>query len=234
MKYYLHDSNSFHDEKIYKLYMEFGYEGLGVFYTFLEKIAQQEKPVNEEVIKKQLNIRKRLSKVWDFMKQIGLISIKNGEVFNENLINFAESYQIKKEKTRKKVSEWRDKQKDSEDVTDYVPVSNPPKVKLSKVKESNINILKNESEIWLEDICMKKSYAMPDVRKHLNDFVADQELKGEMDRPINEIRSHFINYLRVYLTKSDEKKPKTYQQWLDGLPHNKEKLEKYNQYLKDF
>ena len=109
--------------------MEFGYEGLGVFYTFLEKIAQQEKPVNEEVIKKQLNIRKRLSKVWDFMKQIGLISIKNGEVFNENLINFAESYQIKKEKTRKKVSEWRDKQKDSEDVTDYVPVSNPPKVK---------------------------------------------------------------------------------------------------------
>ena len=142
MKYYLHDSNSFHDEKIYRLYMEYGYEGLGLFYTFLEKIAQQEKPVNEDVIKKQLNIRKRLQKVWDFMKEIELISIKNGEVFNENLLNFAESYQIKKEKTRKKVSEWRDKQKDSEIVTDYVPVSNPSKVKLSKVKLSKVKKIK--------------------------------------------------------------------------------------------
>ena len=142
MKYYLHDSNSFHDEKIYRLYMEYGYEGLGLFYTFLEKIAQQEKPVNEDVIKKQLNIRKRLQKVWDFMKEIELISIKNGEVFNENLLNFAESYQIKKEKTRKKVSEWRDKQKDSEIVTDYIPVSNPSKVKLSKVKLSKVKKIK--------------------------------------------------------------------------------------------
>jgi len=142
MKYYLHDSNSFHDEKIYKLYMEFGYEGLGLFYTFLEKIAQQEKPVNEEVIKKQLNIKKRLQKTWDFMKEIDIISIKNGDVFNENLLNFAEKYQIKKEKTRKKVSEWREKQKDTETVTDYVPVSNPPKVKLSKVKESKVNKIK--------------------------------------------------------------------------------------------
>ena len=122
--------------------MEFGYEGLGLFYTFLEKIAQQEKPVNEEVIKKQLNIKKRLQKTWDFMKEIDIISIKNGDVFNENLLNFAEKYQIKKEKTRKKVSEWREKQKDTETVTDYVPVSNPPKVKLSKVKESKVNKIK--------------------------------------------------------------------------------------------
>ena len=45
MKYFLHDSNAFNDEKITELYINFGYEGLGLFYTILEKLASQEKPV---------------------------------------------------------------------------------------------------------------------------------------------------------------------------------------------
>lgn len=73
------------------------------------------------------------------MEQIGLISSSNGESFNNQLLNFSESYQIKKEKTREKVSEWRKKQIDIKNVTGYVPVSNPSKVKESKVKESKVN-----------------------------------------------------------------------------------------------
>ena len=51
MKYYLHDSNSFNDEKITELYLEYGYEGLGLFYTILEKLALQEKPIKTKVLK---------------------------------------------------------------------------------------------------------------------------------------------------------------------------------------
>ena len=43
MKYYLHDSNSFNDEKVTELFMAYGYEGLGLFYTALEKFAQDKK-----------------------------------------------------------------------------------------------------------------------------------------------------------------------------------------------
>jgi len=136
MKYYLHDSNSFNDEKVTLLYMKYGYEGVGLFYVILEKLAQQEKPVPEIVLKSQLNIKKKLEKVLSFMYEIGVLSIKNGEVFSETLLNFSEKYKIKKEKTRIKVAEWRNNQKDKKNVTDYVPVSNPPKVKLSKVKLS--------------------------------------------------------------------------------------------------
>ena len=57
--------------------MEFGYEGLGLFYTLLEKIAKQEKPIKTEVLKKQLNVGKKLEKVWNFMEEIGLISSNN-------------------------------------------------------------------------------------------------------------------------------------------------------------
>lgn len=139
MKYYLHDSNSFQDEKITELYIQFGYEGVGLFYTLLEKIALQEKPVKTEVLKRQLNVGKRLMKCWNFMQEIDLIQVKNGETFNENILNFSETYQIKKEKNRKKISEWRGSQKDMENVTSYVPKCNRPKVNKSKVNKSKVS-----------------------------------------------------------------------------------------------
>jgi hypothetical protein len=151
MKYFLHDSNALSDEKLTELYMNFGYEGIGLFYTALEKLAFQEKPIKTIVLKKQLNIGKRLEKCWKFMEEIGIISSKNGESFNENILNYSESYQIKKEKTRKKISEWREKQQDKKNVTSYETVSNPPKVKLSKVKLSK-DIIKDVTHAKMRDV----------------------------------------------------------------------------------
>jgi len=136
MKYFLHDSNARNDEKVTLIHLEYGYEGVGLFYCILEILAAQEKPVNEKVLKSQLNIRKKLEKQLNFMYKTGILSVKNGEVFNENILNFSEKYLIKKEKTRKKVSEWRDKQRDTKTVTSYVPVRNPPKDNINK---DNIN-----------------------------------------------------------------------------------------------
>ena len=82
MKYFLHDTNSFDDEKVTELYIRFGYEGLGLFYTALEKIAKQEKPIKTDVLKAQLKVGKRLNKCWKFMEEIELISSLNGESFN--------------------------------------------------------------------------------------------------------------------------------------------------------
>lgn len=134
MKYYLHDSNAFNDEKVTELYIKFGYEGLGLFYTALEKFASQEKPIKTDVIKKQLGVRKRLNKCWLFMEEIGIISSSNGESFNKELLKFSEKYQIKKEKNAKRVANFRARH---ENVMHYNGVSNAPKVKLSKVNESN-------------------------------------------------------------------------------------------------
>jgi len=151
MKYFLHDTNSFDDEKITELYMRFGYEGLGLFYTLLEKIAKQEKPIKTSVLKTQLKVKKRLEKCWCFMNEIGLISMNNGDTFNEKILNYSENYQIKKEKTREKVKQWRDKQAHINSVTSYKTVSNLSKVNKSKVNKSKI---KNKEFIppSLEDV----------------------------------------------------------------------------------
>ena len=139
MKYYLHDTSSFDDEKITLLFLEYGYEGLGLFYTALEKIGKQEKPINTIALKSQLKVGKRLEKCWKFMEEIEIISTKNGETFNEQLLNVSEKYQINKEKNRKKVSEWRERQKDIKDVTSHEPVRNPPKGKKSKVSKGKVS-----------------------------------------------------------------------------------------------
>jgi hypothetical protein len=150
MKYFLHDTAAFEDEKISELFMNFGYEGLGLFYTILERIAKQEKPVKTSVLKHQLKVGKRLDKCWNFLESLELIYSLDGETFNENILNYSEKYQIGKEKNREKVSQWRENQKNKENVTSYVPESNPPKVKVSKVKESKVKVVKSAPILFKE------------------------------------------------------------------------------------
>ena len=53
MKYFMHDTSAFEDEKVTELFLKFGYEGVGLFYVFLEKIGKHEKPVKTSVLKSQ-------------------------------------------------------------------------------------------------------------------------------------------------------------------------------------
>ena len=145
MKYFLHDSNAFEDEKVCMLFMEYGYEGLGLFYTILEKLAKQEKPINTKVLKMQLKVGKKLDKCWEFMESIDIISSNNGETFNKQLLNFSEKYKIKKEKNLERISQWRENQELTENVTRYNNVRNTTKEKKSKVKESKLKLF-NETE----------------------------------------------------------------------------------------
>jgi len=138
MKYFLHDTNAMNDEKVYELYMQYGYEGVGLFYAALEKIAQQEQPIKTDVLKRQLRVGRRLEKIWLFMESLGILSTKNGETFNENILKFSEKYQIKKQNTKIRVAKFREKQAD---VTCYDRVSNARKDNISKdnIKESTLD-----------------------------------------------------------------------------------------------
>jgi len=100
MKYFLHDTSASDDEKITELFIEHGYEGIGLFYSILEKIGKQEKPIKTSILKAQLKVGKKLEKCWSFMESLGLISSNNGETFNERLLSYNEMYQQKKEKKK--------------------------------------------------------------------------------------------------------------------------------------
>lgn len=142
MKYFLHDTSAFQDEKITELFIKHGYEGLGLFYTILEKIALQEKPIKTSILKKQLQVGKRLEKVWQFLEEISLISTKNGDTFNERILSYSNKYQINREKNRERVLQFREKQDDTKNVTHFNDDCNASvtPVKVSKeIKEIKVS-----------------------------------------------------------------------------------------------
>ena len=169
MRYYLHDTAAFQDEKITELFIAHGYEGLGLFYTILEKLAAQEKPIKTVVLKKQLMIGKKLEKVWSFLEEIELISSTNGETFNENLLKFSENYQIKKEKTKERVAKWRDNQKVKENVTRYNDVSNSPK---DKVKESKEKDNRKSASRTAQTLCFPDNWTPAMVNAYQNEWLS--------------------------------------------------------------
>ena len=80
----------------------------------------------------------------------------------------------------------------------------------------NDNVIKENilySQTWIEQICMKKKLEIKDVTEYLNIFLDDLDLKGELDKPEKDIKSHFVNWLNVEIKKekSSAKKenPKT-------------------------
>ncbi|MCK8490220.1 DUF4373 domain-containing protein [Spirosoma sp. RP8] len=143
MKYFLHDTNALQDEKITELIMHFGYEGYGLFFAILEKLALHEKPIKTAVLKKQLSVGKKLEKAWAFMESIGLISVGNGETFNKNLLKFSENFQKTREKNNKRLQEWRENQVVPKNETDFERVRNASN---SIVKYSNKKINKKSAD----------------------------------------------------------------------------------------
>lgn len=198
MKYFLHDSNSFNDEKITELYLEFGYEGLGLFYTILEKLALQEKPIKTIVLKHQLNVGKKLEKCWKFMEEIDLISSNNGETFNKQLLNFSEKYQVKKEKNAKRIAEWRENQSVSENVTSYESVSNKPKVNKSKVKLIKVNRIEDFEYFWEQ------------YDKKIDRVKCEKIWNNLSDEEINKILTSVCDYVQANNDKQFRKHPTTY------------------------
>jgi hypothetical protein len=190
MKYYLHDSNSFNDEKITELFINFGYEGLGLFYTILEKLASQEKPIKTDVLKHQLKVGKKLEKCWKFMESLQIISSNNGETFNKQLLNYSEKYKIKKEINAKRISEWRDNQTNIENVTCYESVRNTPKVKVSKVKVNKVNNISFD-DFWI----------LYDKRK------GDKtKLEAKWNKLTDEERTNIMAYIPKYIKSQPDKK----------------------------
>lgn len=126
MKYFLHDTHALQDDKLTELYMTYGYEGTGLFFAILERLAYHEKPIKTTVLKKQLEVGKKLEKVWSFMETIGLISSENGETFNKTLLKFGEKYEKIKEKNRERQAQHRENQQVPKSVTRDKRVSHDP------------------------------------------------------------------------------------------------------------
>ena len=114
------------------------------------------------------------------MESLELISSSNDETFNEQLLNFSQKYQIKNQKTKERVSQWRKNQEDKKNVTHNERVGNASKVKLSKVKESKDNIDSDFDKFWNEyhTVTGKTKTDKEPALKHWDKLTKDEKIKA--------------------------------------------------------
>ena len=193
--------------------MTHGYEGLGLFYTVLEKIGAQEKPVKTAVLKKQLDVGKKLEKVWLFMEQIGLICTKNGETFNIKLLKFSEKYEKIKEKNRERQAQHREKQ----DV--------PENVKRDKNARNGSNSIVYNSNNNTHDAAASST---PDLFEQFWDLYDKRHDRKKCMAKFNRLNltdqqaiiEHVPSYVKIHSNPNFRKNPLTYlngENWKEPL-----------------
>lgn len=72
-----------------------------------------------------------------------------------------------------------------------------------EIKENNI-IESNKKELlesskWIELTSMQKQLTVFQTTKYLKSFIVDMELRGELDKSLKDLKSHFINWLNKQL-----------------------------------
>jgi len=76
----------------------------------------------------------------------------------------------------------------------------------SREEDIKAEILNNK--LWIEQICMQKRKDYKLIKNHLNTFLDDLILQGEIDKGEKEIKKHFINWLNLELKKPKQDTPK--------------------------
>lgn len=87
-------------------------------------------------------------------------------------------------------------------VTDIVNVT------VTDIVNNSINNKKEilSSTLWIEQVCMKKRLELSFLVDYLNIFLDDLELKDELNKPVRDIKQHFINWLNINLKELKKEK----------------------------
>ena len=195
MKYYLHSTSYIEDEKVAELFIEHGYEGVGLFYVLQEKLAKHEKPMKTTVLKHQLKVGKKLEKIWKFLEEIELISSCNGETFCEESLNNTEKYKDKNEKTKIRVAKFRENQSLKNIVTRNETESNASNLTKLNLTKPKLDIINNIS------VELRSTYDnLPKTKESIFEFI-------KTNRPL--FIEPYIEYWNIFATAYSMARVKT-------------------------
>lgn len=131
-----------------------------------------------------------------------------------------ERIKLKRSEAGKKSAEARANKK-KQDVTNSTSVESVEQKFTNSTVKDNVNVTVNDNDNdnvnvndnvkesviinsreqifnstgWKEQLCMKKKLKRSELDELLNEFLDDQELKENLSRPINAVKSHFVDWL---------------------------------------
>ena len=159
--YFSHDYNSRDDAKVLNMMSVLGYEGYGLFWVIIEKLAEAQGVLDLKDVKGMAySLRTEEEKLLSIIKDFELFLIKDEKFYSKRLLEH-----IKKRdnlsKVRAKLGRFGGLAKAKQLLSK--PLANCSKVKESKVKESKVNISIAEASSALKPI----PNLLEDKQKHI-------------------------------------------------------------------
>ena len=207
--YFSHDANAKDDPKILQLRMEMGWEGYGLFWALIEMLRNES---DHRMRTHYKSIAFALHTQEDSIKKLindfDLFAIDGEYFWSESLLKRMEMKESKSEKARQSAKKRWNQENDANAMRTHSDSNaNAMQLKESKVKESKVNLLTEESHneifrklwassIWLEGIAIKNKVTKEEVQKHLNDFRLECILKDELKVDEKDAKNHFINWMK--------------------------------------
>ena len=235
--YFPHYSNARNDSKVIKLRRVLGLEGYGIYFMLLEILREQTafklsiSSLEDLAYEWHTSKEKVISVINDY----GLFTIEGDVFYSLNLINYLQPYLEKSQRARDAANKrWSNAKAYANALPQQCEGNadqNASKVKESKVEESRGkekeaiiipsvankgNILLEKEQLktellnsyqWIEQSSKLLKTPIQKIKDYMVQFVEEQTLKEEIDRPLKEIRNHFFNYLKIEINKN---KPKEY------------------------
>ncbi len=219
--YFSHDANAKDDPKILQLRMEMGWEGYGLFWAIIELLRNESdhrmrthyKGIAFALQTQEDNI-KRLINDFD------LFQIDDQYFWSESLLKRMELKEERSEKARQSAKKRWNQNNDANAMRTHSDGNaNAMQLKESKVKESKVNVVNEESHneifrtlwksnIWLEGIAIKNKASIQQVQNHLNDFRQECILKDEFKVSEKDAKEHFINWIKRGNPIPEKEQPK--------------------------
>jgi hypothetical protein len=207
--YFSHDANAKDDPKILQLRMEMGWEGYGLFWALIEMLRNEpDHRMRTHYKSIAFALHTQEDSIKKLINDFDLFAIEGEYFWSESLLKRMEMKESKSEKARQSAKKRWNQENDANAMRTHSDGNaNAMQLKESKVKESKVNILTEESHneifrklwassIWLEGIAIKNKVTKEEVQKHLNDFRLECILKDELKVDEKDAKNHFINWMK--------------------------------------
>lgn len=215
MKFFKHSTTSIQEDGLDKVFLKFGYEGIGLYYAIIERLTFSEKPIDTFVLKSQLKVGKKLEKIWKFLESLEIIYSKNGETFSKLCENFIESYEENKNKTKKRVSQYRDNQTDKKNETRYKQNCNALDKDIDK-DINNINIInRDREEIPQPNLNYESIISSP--KNYYNKMISDEDFLLKRCQFLGVEKNKILILAETFFKKNDG--VKNWENYADFINH---------------
>lgn len=214
-EYFSHDYNAREDDKIMHLISELGYEGYGIYWALVEMLYKSGGSVqlNYKSISFVLHVNYKI--LERLINEFDLFKIHDERLYSDSIlerlkirkdisdkrskavkIRYLHNSTTNVEQKNNKTRENRKRNIYKESIINNTKESFDPLEIEKKIAENEFELMNSHS--WIEQTGMQYGLDAQQTADRLSEWISEMKLKEMMARPLKELKSHFINTMRLY------------------------------------